>query len=330
MEICCSTFAKWDDWLFEQPEASFTQSMMWGRLLAEEEKDVELLQAVEDGVVYAQALAVRIRLPFGWTYVFSPKGPVATRDLQLAGREVCDAFGDYFRKQGHVFFRFEPSVIPDSRFIIRRSLDVNPRATTILAISKTAGELLAAMHPKTRYNIRLAEKKGVTVREEKNWDVFWRLMRMTGERDGFRLHDKKHYEQIFWSPFSRQLTAQVGGRPVAVGLFVGFGRVFTYLFGASDYRYRQYMASYLVQWEGIQLGKRLGYGQYDFFGIAPRCHSDRDNEYYYNAKHQYAGVTRFKLGFGGEIREAPGTFDLIISPWRYKLYQVLRTMRRRF
>lgn len=334
MEICCSTFSKWDSWLLEQPEVSFAQSMMWGRLLAEEEKEVELLQAVEDGVIYAQALIVTAKLPFGLTYLFSPKGPVITS----RGADVYQVFFDYFKKCHSLFWRAEPLIVEFGGWRVRPTKDVNPRATTILTVTKTTDELLAAMHQKTRYNIHLAEKKGVAVHEEKNWDIFWRLMQMTGERDGFRLHDKKHYEHIFGSPFSRQLTAFVNGQPVATGLFVGFGQVFTYLFGASDYHYHQFMAPYLVQWEGIQLGKRMGYSQYDFFGIAPRLRSessggqarDLGDEYRYDTKHQYAGVTRFKLGFGGEMREAPGTFDLIISPWRYNLYQILRKVRRLF
>ncbi len=329
MEICCSTFSKWDSWLLEQSNVSFAQSMMWGRLLAEEEKDVELLQAVEDGKIFSQALVVAVKLPFGFTYLFSPKGPV------IAGREadVYGAFFDYFRERHFLFWRVEPAEnkIPNIKYQIKKISDVNPRATTILDIEKTPEEILNGMRQKTRYNIRLAEKKGVTAREEKNWDIFWRLLRITGERDGFRLHDKKHYERIFWSPFSRQLTAWADGQPVATGLFVGFGKVFTYLFGASDYNYHRWMAPYLLQWEGIQLAKRLGYSRYDFFGIAPRCRfGEEDNGYCYDAKHQYAGVTRFKLGFGGGTREALGTFDLIISPWRYKLYQVLRKMRRWF
>jgi lipid II:glycine glycyltransferase (peptidoglycan interpeptide bridge formation enzyme) len=85
--------------------------------------------------------------------------------------------------------------------------------------------------------------------------------------------------------------------------------------------------SYLLQWEGIRLGKKLGYTHYDFFGIAPACKGER-GEYVYDEKHQYAGVTRFKLGFGGEVVEHPGTFDLILQPMKYKVYQLFRTLRR--
>ncbi|MBI5729104.1 MAG: peptidoglycan bridge formation glycyltransferase FemA/FemB family protein, partial [Candidatus Magasanikbacteria bacterium] len=360
MQICCSTFLQWDIWLLEQRGVSFAQSMMWGRLLAEEDKEVELLQAVEGNTIYAQALVVTVRLPLGFTYLFSPKGPV----VASRGEDVYRVFFDYFKERHALFWRVEPVETAFGGWRFRQTKEVNPRATTLLAIAKTPDELLAGMHQKTRYNIHLAEKKGVVVREEKNWDIFWRLMQITKERDGFRLHGEKHYEHIWGSSFSRQLTAYVAGKPVATALFAGFGDTFTYLYGASDYSYRQFMAPYLAQWEGIQLGKRLRYTQYDTFGIAPRdgagrdsCHpeakpkdplnpaqgilcgvytersecvqNDKD-EYIYDPKHQYAGVTRFKLGFGGTPVVAPGTYDLIISPWRYKLYQVLRRVRRLF
>jgi lipid II:glycine glycyltransferase (peptidoglycan interpeptide bridge formation enzyme) len=80
-------------------------------------------------------------------------------------------------------------------------------------------------------------------------------------------------------------------------------------------------------WKGIELGKKLGYTQYDFFGIAPTT-IDEQGEYHYDQKHQYAGVTRFKLGFGGKIQLTPGTFDIILKPTLYSLYQTVRKLRR--
>jgi lipid II:glycine glycyltransferase (peptidoglycan interpeptide bridge formation enzyme) len=189
------------------------------------------------------------------------------------------------------------------------------------------------MHQKTRYNIRLAEKKNVKIVSEKNYETFIALMKKTGERDGFRLHEEKHYRAIFDSNFSLQLTAQVDGKDVATAVFVGSGNTFTYLYGASDHEYRALMAPYLLQWEGMKLGKKMGYTKYDFFGIAPPRESRNVNResrelYEYDPKHQYAGVTRFKLGFGGSVVEAPGTFDLILQPGKYKVYQLLRKLRR--
>jgi lipid II:glycine glycyltransferase (peptidoglycan interpeptide bridge formation enzyme) len=324
MDIRTTTGAAvWDAWLLKQSFSNFTQSSLWARLLVEEDKRVELLQAVDGEVVVAQALVVYTRLPFGWQYAFSPKGPV----VASGHIEVYQAFADYFIQKKCLFWRVEPASFEKYFSSYTKVYDVNPSATVLLALGDDDA-LLSAMHTKTRYNIRLAEKKGVVVKEIKDWAIFWNLMKQTGERDGFRLHDKKHYEHILASSFSRQLVAYIGETPVATGLFIGFGTVFTYVFGASDYAHRQVMAPHLIQWAGMQLAKRLGYSHYDFFGIAPGKY--QGGEYIYDEKHQYAGVTRFKMGFGGVSQVAPGTFDLIFSSWQYRLYQILRFVRRFF
>ncbi len=315
--------AAFDAWLLKQSSSYFTQSSLWARLLVEEDKRVELLQAVESENVLAEALVVYTDLPLGMRYAFSPKGPVITD----RAREIYQAFASYFIQKKCVFWRVEPAFFENYFSPHTKVHDVNPSATVLLALGDDDA-LLSAMHAKTRYNIRLAEKKNVVVKEIKDWDIFWSLMKQTGERDGFRLHDKEHYEHIVASSFSRQLVAYVDETPIATGLFIGFGTVFTYVFGASDYAHRQVMAPYLIQWAGIQLAKRLGYSQYDFFGIAPG--KFQDGEYVYDEKHQYAGVTRFKLGFGGVPQIAPGTFDLIFSSWQYRLYRTLRFIRRFF
>jgi lipid II:glycine glycyltransferase (peptidoglycan interpeptide bridge formation enzyme) len=109
--------------------------------------------------------------------------------------------------------------------------------------------------------------------------------------------------------------------------------MYTYLYGASDHEFRDYMSPLLLQWTAVARAKAAGATQYDFFGIAPPRESRNVNResrelYEYDPKHQYAGVTRFKLGFGGSVVEAPGTFDLILQPGKYKVYQLLRKLRR--
>lgn len=89
------------------------------------------------------------------------------------------------------------------------------------------------------------------------------------------------------------------------------------------------MAPYLLQWEGMEIGNDFGSKWYDFFGVAPRLSAQsQDSEYNYDPKHQYAGVTRFKLGFGGVAHQDPGTYDMIIRPCTYRLYQLARSFRR--
>ncbi len=206
-------------------------------------------------------------------------------------------------------------------------------------------------------------KAKLIIDEEKNSSVFMKLMAATAKRDGFRLHPAEHYEKVLASPMVKQITiyphtqevsvesvgtddfsatmaknnqssAHMGvgvyndRQAVAIGVFVGFGDTFTYLYGASDYDSRQLMSPYLIQWQGIKLGQKLGFDFYDFFGIAPV--QEMAGGYKYNEKHQYAGVTRFKLGFGGQPKESVGTMDLILSPMKYNLYRLMRKIRRVF
>ncbi|MSU75108.1 MAG: peptidoglycan bridge formation glycyltransferase FemA/FemB family protein [Candidatus Magasanikbacteria bacterium] len=341
---------QWDAWLLQQGDASFLQSFAWGEILIAEGKQVERLAVVEDGETLLQAQVVYTQLPLGWQYAFCPKGPVLNVKCQMSNvksnpnDQIYKTLVPYLKSKKCIFFRVEPLQATSYKLQANKVIDLNPRATSVLDLGKSAESLLVAMHEKTRYNIRLAQKKELTVRLEKNLKNFLLLSRKTAQRDGFRLHPEEHYQNILASPFVQQITLYSKEIPVASAIFVGFGKVFTYLFGASDHGFRNLMAPHLLQWEGIKLGKKLGYRQYDFFGIAPHIppvrgvggcepsgiiiQSPGETPYQYDQKHQYAGVTRFKLGFGGEIIEAPGTFDLIISPVRYRIYQVLRKLRR--
>lgn len=325
----------WDA-LVIKDQASFVQSWEWGEILKKEGKRVErvVVQEQEQIVGFAHIVCYKA---FFWHYAFCPKGPIENVKFKDQKSNFYEVIGNYLKNKNCLFFRIEPQEKEFEHKILKakKTVDINPRATTILDLRKTDEELLGSMHQKTRYNIRLAEKKDLVVRNEKNLQTFMKLMKETGERDKFRLHEEKHYEYILCSPLSYQLTVEYRGEPIAVGVFIGFGNTFTYLYGASHYAFRNVMAPYLIQWEGIKLGKQLGYTHYDFFGIAPKLNQKskikNQNEtdgYVYDLKHQYAGVTRFKLGFGGVVSEEIGTWDVILNSWQYRMYQVLRTMRR--
>lgn len=329
----------WNEALQSFENVPFTQSWEWGEILIGEGKKVYRLVVEEERKVCAAAQMVENG--FGvFKYGFCPKGPMFAK-VSTQKKEALALMVGFLKKQGAMLFRVEMESVFLNEGLLK-TIDINPRATTVLDLNISEVDLMAKMHSKTRYNINLAGKKELVIKNEKNWEAFWGLMKKTGERDGFRLHDEKHYREILNSATSIQLTAFIKGAPIASVVLFGFGNTLTYLFGASDYQHRKLMAPQLLQWEGIRLGKERGYESYDFFGIAPHRMSDvgsrksdpisdiRDlkSEYEYDEEHQYAGVTRFKLGFGGEVAERPGTYDLIISPGKYKMYQVLRKIRR--
>ncbi len=317
---------QWDAWLKTKSQYnSFAQSWAWGDILAAEGKKVERLAVVDGEQVLAQAQIVYSALLFGWQYAACPKGPNAIFNFQFSISKIYECILDYLKNKSCIFFRIEPQLFnfPISQFPnLKKTIDINPSATLILDLNKPVEQILAGMHQKTRYNIHLAEKKELQIKNEKNQEVFWGLITKTGSRDKFSLHHKKHYEKVLQSPMIFQMTAYFNNTPVAVAVFAKFGNTFTYLYGASDYARRDLMAPYLLQWEGIKMGKSFGCLFYDFFGVAPVTDGN------YDLKHQYAGVTRFKLGFGGVPFQALGTFDVVIDKNKYLVYNFLRKLRR--
>jgi len=195
---------------------------------------------------------------------------------------------------------------------IRRVADVQPRQTIVLDLKKSMADILAAMHPKTRYNIRLAEKKGLKVVLGKEGDLpdFWRLMTATSGRDGFRLHDQKHYEYLLQAKnFIYLFFAEYKGQKIATALMSIFEGQATYLHGGSDYEKRHLMAPYLLQLEMIKKAQAEHAKIYDFYGIS---------------EEKWPGVTRFKQGFQGETRSYAGTFDVIFRPAMYNVYRLTK------
>ncbi len=315
----------WNQFVSTTNPFCFTQSWEWGEILRAEGKPISRWVIEQDGVIVALGNSVEQSLPFGWCSVLSPQGPIFSAELST--KQIQDIYGVLFNEKKLVFARVEPG---DQKQVVKkmvRTKDLNPSTTTVLDLNLSEADLLAAMHQKTRYNIHLAEKKGIEIREEKNEELFWKLTQATADRDGFRSHERSHYRHVLASPISRQLIAYYDNQAITTAVFVYFGGVCTYLYGASDYRARQLKAPGLVQWQGICMGKKAGCTRYDFFGIAPKRKGDSSSEYHFDPRHSYAGITQFKLGFGGSVVVHPGTWDLILQPQKYRVYQLLRRVK---
>lgn len=328
----------WDNWVKTNCDHTpFAESYEWGEILVSEGKIVERLAVLDNNTVLAQVLVVSNPLFFGLKYAFSPHGPIFSRQVtenKELTNQINNCLVEYLKKKDFLFWRVEPRVLNlADGFNIQKTIDINPRATLVLDLEKSEDDLLKNMASKTRYNINLAQKKNLKIDSAKNFSVFIDLMKKTATRDGFKLHFESHYKKVFASDLVSQISILKDDKVVATAVFIRFGDTFTYLYGASDYEFRNLMAPQLIQWLGIKKGKELGLKWYDFFGIAPGQEiADESNpeqkKFVYDENHQYGGVTRFKLGFGGDYFEEPGTYDLIIFPFRYKVYQILRKIRR--
>lgn len=293
--------------------AEFLVSPEWAELLRAEGAAVRNLAVLDDGKIIALVNEVKKKIPGGFFYYY-PRGPLIDPSLMVAQKSALEKILKKRAKdQGAIFLRLEPNYLWSG---LKKTLALQPPQTLILDLNLKEEELLAAMHQKTRYNIRLAAKKGVRVRSGTKDDFadFWRLMRQTGARDNFGTHSRKHYEVLLENPeFIKLFVAEADGEVIAAGLFVFYLDKVTYLHGASGYKQRALMAPYLLQWEVIKQAQKEGYKFYDFYGLDEK---------------KWPGVTRFKLGFGGRAASYPGTFDFVLRPLKYKVYNFLRGLNR--
>jgi lipid II:glycine glycyltransferase (peptidoglycan interpeptide bridge formation enzyme) len=279
-------------------------------------------------------LLIKKPLGFGRSYFYAPRTGMGDR-----GRGTEDFFSkvkELAKKENCIFIRTEPlAPLLVTRYPLHKVTDIQPSQTIILDLTQSEDELLAQMHPKTRYNIRLAEKHGVKVREEymnepassaDKFEKFWNLMQETVGRDGFRSHDKEYYRKMLArnnngiaSPEARNdmnirlYVAEYEGKTLASGIFVFFNETVTYLHGASTHERKEVMAPQLLHWEIIKLAKNAGYRYYDLYGISET---------------KWPGVTRFKRGFGGKEINYPGCFDVVFSKGWYKFYNLARRIRK--
>ncbi len=266
-------------------------------------------------------LAVEHELPLGKKYIYCPRGPLGnTVEALLDLKKMSD-------DRTIIFTRIEPYEKVD---LPRATKEVQPSHNWVLNLEKTAApegraspnkvgweeEILVAMKPKTRYNINLAQRKGVVVKEGGESDLldFWKLMMETASRQGIKLHPQNYYWRM-WEHLApdnlKLLLAYYNDQPVAAMLLGIFGETATYLHGGTSQKFREAMAVYLLHWQAIVLAKNSGCKLYDFGGISPDG----------NPAHAWAGITRFKKSFGGFEVAYPGTFDLVFSPIWYNVYK---------
>ncbi len=222
------------------------------------------------------------------------------------------------RREKAIFVRTSPyDEIRNSKFEIRNcNHDHHPETTLVLDLTLSEEDLLKQMKPKGRYNIKVAEKNGVTIREYQGVDAFCDLLEKTTGRDGFSAHPKAYYQKMLQAlqPHVQLLMAGKDGKAIAGGIFVYLDRVGIYYYGASDHDYRNLMAPYLLQWEAIKEAKRRGCKTYDFLGIAPE----------HATNHPWAGVTEFKKKFGGTVVDYPQAKELVVRPIWYWIYCLMK------
>lgn len=201
--------------------------------------------------------------------------------------------------------------------------NILPTNTLYLDLKADLNSILMRMKPKTRYNIRISHKKGVTVRtaDLADLNVWYKLYSETAQRNGLYLNDLRYFEAILTARADQTkspaevfyLIAEVDQTPLAAMFLIISGNRGSYLYGASSSRNRNYMATYALQWEAIKISKQKGCSEYDMFGISPS--KDKSHPLY--------GLHRFKTGFGGHIFHSLGCWDYPYDVEKYNLFKSL-------
>lgn len=285
-----------------------------------------------------------------YTVGYFPKGP----DIN---KQMLETLSEIGKKENCIFIQIEPNVRKDTKILSEKDikskkskLDISisqypnivpssrplfTKYTFILDLTKTEDELLKNMHPKTRYNIKLAEKKGVKISEEasnKAFDEYLKLTKETTDRQKFYAHGQ-NYHKLMWEtlkPKNKEqgtrnnvltahlLKASYNSETLVAWILFVLGDTLYYPYGASSAKHREVMASNLIMWGAIKFGKRLGLKKFDMWGALGPNPDSKDSWY---------GFHKFKEGYGGQHVEFIGSYDFVINKNLYQIYKLVNKIR---
>ena len=319
---------RWNKFVANSLYGSILQSYEWGEFKSFFGWKPIRLVLEENGKIAAGISILKREIPFiRHSLFYAPRGPVvdyANKDLLHALQAVIEKEADRHRA---ISLKIDPEV-PEQDLRAAENLkslgfekalkQVQPRATFILDLERGLESILMGFEEKTRYNIRLAEKKGVTVKEDtgaKGIEIFCDLYRETSRRDQFMVHPPVYYrkmrEVLFSAGLGTNFIAYYEGKPIAAVIIFSFGKKIWYMYGASASEYRNVMPNHLLHWEVIKWAKNRGYTQYDLWGIPVKP----------DESHPLYGVYRFKKGFNGAAVKYIGAYDFPYSALFYHVFE---------
>ena len=326
---------RWNDFVRASTYPSVMQSWEWGELKAATGWTPLVVALEDDGALRAGALVLERPLPhLRRGLLYAPRGPVLDWSTLICSR--ADRRDPRWAVAWCGGGKIDPGV-PAERRMWRSAggpglplcgLDDPDRAqpryvmkTDLRPGRGAAGEF----HSKWRYNIRLAERKGVTVREGTRADLpeFYRVLQITAERDRFRVRGLDYYERLYdlLAPagMAKLFVAEVEGQVVSGAILFRMGREAVYVYGASDNEHRNLMPNHLLQWTMMRWARAQGCEVYDFRGVSREVDGEPMGE--------LGGLNRFKRGFAAQYMEYIGEYDLVLSPFWYRAMSVARRLR---
>ncbi len=246
-------------------------------------------------------------------------------------QELCDFL--MHNLHNTIFVKFEPdspshqNLTPNTYHLTPSPHPLFPQWTQVIDLTKSELDLLAGMKPKTRYNIRLAQKKGVVVKEmsdDQGFEIFSKLYFETCRRQRYHGHNPE-YHKVVWNHLkdgvAHILISFLGNEPLAAYELFHFHNRLYYPYGGSSDKHRNVMAPNLLMWEAIKLGKNLGAKEFDLWGSQAPEQGEDNNE-------SWSGFTRFKEGYGTTYIEKPISMDLVLNSTLYRLYNLTYQVRK--
>lgn len=323
MEISISEEKKsWDEFLLEN-DGNLLQSWDWGEFQLKQRKKIWRFQIKDsNGEIICQAQIKKEIFPFAKSMLYIPYGPCFKSNLFLKDKKkilslLLKSLKKIANTENSIFLKLEPiSTLPKMEEDFQSLRRLQPKKVSILSLGPPETDILNRFHQKTRYNIKLAEKKDVNVlrfqnKEEKlnNLKIFLKVLQKTSKRKKIKPYLKEYYKDLLSLDNTVLYIAEYKNKFIATNIMIYFGKVATYSHGASDYKYRKIMAPHFLHWWQICDAKKMGMEKYDFGGIDEK---------------KWPGLTRFKNGFGGETIEYPQGKDFVFQKIWYKIYKTSR------
>ncbi len=324
------TDKQWDERIKAYPNAHLLQTSRWGIFKNRYGWEPYYLANSKTG---AQILFRK--LISNLTIGYIPKGPSGTDWAPLLEEAVT-----LCKKNNAIVLYIEPDYWQEDRakfeFMLEDfsalKMNIQPRRTISISLEGSEEDWMKCMKQKTRYNIRLAKKKEVVVNKSDNVDIFNDLMKETGERDAFGIHEPAYYQTVFdlFHPVGacELFIASFDGVPLAGIMAFKNGSRAWYFYGASNNKERNRMPTYLLQWEAMRWAAASGCTHYDLWGVPDEEEEKLEKEFTSRSDGLW-GVYRFKRGFGGELKRSAGVYAKILRPGLYHLYSMAMKIRKK-
>lgn len=321
-----------NSFICSHPKGHVLQLWEWGEIKERTGWKPWRLLLEADGQGVGAATILERKLPGIRTPIFyCPRGPVVNVDNEQELQAVFQAIRELAKKRKAILLKIDPDIASSNnslRYFLQtagfRYLDtgkdfegVQPKYVFRLDISPDEETLLANMQQKTRYNIKLAAKKGVMIRKGNRPDLpeFYRVLKETTERDNFLVRSYLYFQDLYDTlvpaGYAELFIAEYQGMIIAGTIAFIAGKKAWYIYGASSNAHRRVMPNYLLQWEMIRWAKARGCTLYDFRGVSGNF--NEDNPLY--------GLYKFKKGFNGDLTEFIGEWDYVYRPFLYRLWQ---------